>query len=131
VPGLPHDRHRTRHHGQPIDETEILAETLDNPGTLRRYQHRLSLLPDSLPFWHRVMRQNWRDDLSRPMGYRGRAEQASTALLQAAKARELNPDDPVLAEEISRLQAQVSAIQREFEADVRGESDRGTPVGDP
>jgi hypothetical protein len=101
-----------------LDEIEPQGKALNDPGSLRRYQHRLALLEDTaLPFWRAVMRSDWRDDIYKMLGYDVREERAIVEAHANLAGAERNGG--VTVKDRARAAGLISALHREFDAEVR------------
>lgn len=104
---------------QTVDKYNLIAAAIDNPTVLHQFTQRLTLLAGTeLPFWRRAVRASWRNDLVEELGHKEEIEQVNKEHVAHQKARFEWEDQVAWQAESDRLQVEVSAVQRRFEADV-------------
>jgi len=99
----------------------ILREAGDDPRRLKKYEHRISLLPAAeLPFWRKLMTLDWQGEVSKLTGFDKPWHEAGAAVADSAKRQPDTEGPDLVAWQANhdRLAAELSEVARRFHETV-------------
>jgi hypothetical protein len=99
-----------------VEEGDLMEDVEFNPGKLRRYRRRLSLIENPPSYWTTVMTADWYADLVPDVLERQREISAQHAVLVGRLGDDPTNDD--LKAEVGRVREELSAMAREVREGV-------------